>query len=156
MSFTAAATDELSAPQSLMKYPPLAYLVNALLGCLNFLRECPLLTVSGGWGSVSRNQKTIFRFFLRMQVRDDVLQILGSFVGEICAFLCDQKLTIRNLGKKYFGDGYMRENLGQKPSKGLFLLFRHPHFQLKWIRLFCAQVQNRSRRRSWIIITRSP
>ena len=56
----------------------------------------------------------------RVQVRDDILQILGTFVGEICTFLCEQKLTIRNLGKKYFGDGYMRENLGQKTIKGEF------------------------------------
>lgn len=132
---TAAAADELSAPQSLMKYPPLAYLLNALLGCLNFLRECPLLTVRSYCLPAHRRYtatEIVTLLPYHVQVRDDILQILGTFVGEICSFLCEQKLTIRNLGKKYFGDGYMRENLSQKTIKGGWVLCTVNYRILTW------------------------
>jgi len=38
-------SDEVKAPLSLMAYPPLAYLLNAILSSLNYLRECPLAVV---------------------------------------------------------------------------------------------------------------
>jgi hypothetical protein len=39
------ASEELPAPTELPRYPPLAFLANALLAQLNFLRECPLQNV---------------------------------------------------------------------------------------------------------------
>ena len=39
----AGTASDVVAPSTLMQYPPLAYLVNALLRPLNFARDCPLL-----------------------------------------------------------------------------------------------------------------
>jgi len=82
------STDEFSAPQLLMKYPPLAYLLNCLLHCLNYLRECPLVTT-----------------------KEDLLLLLCRFVESVSAFVVEKAADIRRLGEKYFGDGYMRENV---------------------------------------------
>ena len=75
----------------LLRYPPLAFLLNAVLGCLNFLRDCPILTA-----------------------RDDVLAVLAAFLGDVAAFVAQQRTAIRSAGKKYFGDGFMRDFAAQR------------------------------------------
>ena len=41
---TKRASDDVPAPTAIMTYPPIAYLMNALLCGLNFLRECPIVS----------------------------------------------------------------------------------------------------------------
>lgn len=38
--------DEIAAPNILLEFPPLAFVLNSILSGLNFLRECPLLTIN--------------------------------------------------------------------------------------------------------------
>ena len=65
-------TDEAGPPANLMAYPPLAYLANALLCVLNFLRECPLTVV-----------------------RDDVLSELKWLFDHVCVYLVERAQDIR-------------------------------------------------------------
>jgi hypothetical protein len=88
-------TDELAAPLVLMRYPPLAYLLNCLLSSLNYIRECPLVTV-----------------------KEEVGAALQAAFEELSAYLVDRSTDVRELGSKYFGDGYMRQTLNLFGAKG--------------------------------------
>lgn len=76
-----SSDNELEIPPSLMKFPPLAYLLNCILTCLNFIRECPLLTV-----------------------RAPVLQALEQLFGDLSHYLVDKAVDVRTLGAKYQND----------------------------------------------------
>lgn len=87
--------DELAAPLALMRYPPLAYLMNCLLSSLNYIRECPLVTVKSAVG-----------------------EALQTVFEELSTYLVERSTDVRELGSKYFGDGYMRQTLNLFGSKG--------------------------------------
>ncbi len=89
-----SADNELLLPQSLMRFPPLAYLANSATTSLNFLRECPLLSAKA-----------------------EVLQCLLVFVGDISEFVGSKAKEVRSSGAKYFGDGHLRD-LGSRASRG--------------------------------------
>jgi hypothetical protein len=69
---------ELVAPELLMRFPPLAYLLNGLLTQMNYLRECPLVTTE-------------------QRAMECVLQLFR----DICAHLVDKAAEVRKLGEKY-------------------------------------------------------
>eukprot|EP01038_Epipyxis_sp_PR26KG_P004225 gene4225-6001_t len=87
------SNDELGAPSSVLKYPPVAYLLNCLLVNLNYLRECPLVTT-----------------------KEAVLNCLISYFQSIAKHLVDNASSIRQLGTKYYGDGYMRDFNNNNPN----------------------------------------
>jgi hypothetical protein len=66
-------------PQELIAFPPLAYLLNTILIGLNHLKDCPLLSLQAP---------------LAIQLRD--------LFSDLCGFLCDHSLDIKEKGKKYF------------------------------------------------------
>lgn len=65
----------------LMAYPPLAYLMNALLTGLNFLRDCPLLVL-----------------------KDSTLSLLRTICHELCNFIVLHSDHIREKGKRFVLD----------------------------------------------------
>ncbi len=79
---------EIPYPQYILKFPPLAYLLNSILTLFNFLRECPLITI-----------------------RESCLKMLFKFFSEMRDFIIENFSDIRHRGSKYFGDGFMT-NLG--------------------------------------------
>ena len=76
------APDEVVPPSLLMTYPPLAYMLNALLTGLNFLREVPLVTA-----------------------REAVLLELSRALVEMCSFVVGMSREIRAKGLKYISGG---------------------------------------------------
>eukprot|EP01041_Mallomonas_annulata_P000330 gene330-591_t len=70
--------EEVHAPSALLAYPPLAFLLNAFLIGLNFVRDCP----------ISRSRVAIFN------------SMEGCLV-DICHFLVATSKDIRKLGNKY-------------------------------------------------------
>lgn len=90
-STTEHGENEIEIPQNLMKFPPLAYLLNCVLTCLNFVRECPLLTV-----------------------KQPVLQAVDQLFHEVCQYLVDKAVDIRNVGSKYSGDILNNAKKGNK------------------------------------------
>lgn len=48
-------SDDVPAPLSIMTFPPLAYLLNAVLGGMNFLRECPMISAKDDLASELRS-----------------------------------------------------------------------------------------------------
>lgn len=87
--------NELEIPPTLMKFPPLAYLLNCILSCLNFVRECPLLTV-----------------------RTPVLQALEGLFGDLAAYLVEKAVDVRTLGSKYVNDVLSSVKKGTKSRLG--------------------------------------
>ena len=74
--------DDVAAPPSALTYPPLAYLLNALLAGLNFLRECPLLAA-----------------------KDALHTELAAAARDCCAFLVSIAGDLRARGAKYLPAG---------------------------------------------------
>ena len=72
------ANDDVVAPAAAMTYPPLAYLLNALLTGLNFLRECPLLSA-----------------------KEALHGELASVMRDCCSFLVGIAGDLRMRGSKY-------------------------------------------------------
>ena len=70
--------DDVVAPAAAMTYPPLAYLLNALLTGLNFLRECPLLSA-----------------------KEALHSELASVMRDCCSFLVGIAGDLRMRGNKY-------------------------------------------------------
>lgn len=70
--------DEVSSPTELMSYPPLAYLLNSVLGVFNFLRECPLTTA-----------------------REALLGELSVVLQDCCKFLLSAATEVKARGVKY-------------------------------------------------------
>lgn len=68
----------MEVPSSLMRFPPLAYLLNCLSSTFNFLRECPMAAA-----------------------REDVRAALFSLCGDLSAFLETGAAGIRTAGAKY-------------------------------------------------------
>jgi len=83
-------TVELAAPVLLLRFPPLAFLLNSFLSQINYLRECPIVTLE--------------------QPTADLLFAVFADVG---AFIVDKKEDIRRLGAKYFTGGGVLKDLPQ-------------------------------------------
>jgi hypothetical protein len=75
--------DEIAAPLEVMKFPPLAYLLNCVLIQLNFLRECPLLTA-----------------------KEFILRLFANFFIDICDFVMENTNEIKKKSDKYLYDLY--------------------------------------------------
>eukprot|EP01034_Spumella_vulgaris_P021669 gene21669-27710_t len=75
------ADNELSTPDSLMRFPPLAYLANSVVTTLNFLRECPLVTV-----------------------KSCVLQEILNLSNELSVFIASKSTEICKAGTKYLSE----------------------------------------------------
>jgi len=73
-----AGQEDVPSPSGLLAFPPLAYLLNALLSGFNIIRECPLT-----------------------RVREDVLKKLAIVLEESCKFLADISDDVRSRGAKY-------------------------------------------------------
>ena len=82
--------DDVKAPIALMAFPPLAYLLNALLSSLNYLRECPLAIV-----------------------KDVIFAELSNILIESCEYFLSLSSEIKTKGSKYLSGNI------QKIDKGL-------------------------------------
>lgn len=82
--------EDTGAPVALMSYPPLAYLCNALLCTLNFLRECPLTVL-----------------------REDVIAQLKWLFCNVCDYLLQSALDIRTRSFRFLDEnkGKLRRHL---------------------------------------------
>jgi hypothetical protein len=90
-------SDEVAAPSALMTFPPLAYLLNAILSSLNFLRECPMSVAEGA-----------------------VLAELSSVLEDVCTYIHSIGADLQRRGRKYFGasaDGG-KKNGGESSAEG--------------------------------------
>lgn len=79
-SGSASAQGELAAPHLLMRFPPIAYLLNSLLTNLNYIRECPLVTTEL-----------------------PALAAVFAVFQNICAYLVQKSSEVRHAGEKYLG-----------------------------------------------------
>lgn len=92
---------EIPYPQILLKFPPLSFLLNAIISLLNFLRECPLCSL-----------------------HESSLDMLFSVFMTVGRHIVDNFADIRMRGSKYFGDGFMT-NLGVRIESKLYGLGSH-------------------------------
>eukprot|EP00600_Ochromonadales_sp_CCMP1393_P012291 CAMPEP_0175009724 /NCGR_PEP_ID=MMETSP0005-20121125/7710_1 /TAXON_ID=420556 /ORGANISM="Ochromonas sp., Strain CCMP1393" /LENGTH=916 /DNA_ID=CAMNT_0016265477 /DNA_START=11 /DNA_END=2761 /DNA_ORIENTATION=- len=81
-----AAPLDIPSPQLLLRFPPLAYVLNSLLTAMNYLRECPLITTE-----------------------QPAMKILFDHFHEIAVYLVEKAEDLRKIGKKYFSEGFLRE-----------------------------------------------
>jgi hypothetical protein len=102
-----------SSPSSgLMSYPPLAYLLNSFLIGVNFLRECPLLSL-----------------------RDKLLSLLGKVFRDLCNFLVLSSDDIKLKGKKYIIDSSNdKTNGGDKTSS------QHTLYEANMDRVYASKI----------------
>ena len=75
---------DVPPPPSLMKFPPLAFLLNNSLATLSFFREFPLTTLFPA-----------------------VSQLLLGYLDQAVAYLVEHSAALRERGAKFFGDGFM-------------------------------------------------
>jgi len=95
------SSDDVKAPITLMAYPPLAYLLNALLSSLNYLRECPLAIV-----------------------KDIIFTELSNILVESCEYFLSLSSEIKIKGAKYLsGNIQKKERGGNSEGKGLDTLY---------------------------------
>jgi UMP-CMP kinase len=90
------SADDVQAPSAVMTYPPLAYLLNAILTGLNYLRECPLLTARGA-----------------------LLAELVTVLRDSCAFFVGLASDVRVRGARYISpiDGVkQKDKMVKKPA----------------------------------------
>jgi hypothetical protein len=80
-TLTASSTHPSPSSSGLMSYPPLAYLLNSFLIGVNFLRECPLLSL-----------------------RDQLLALFEQVFRDLCNFLVLSGDDIKMKGKKFILD----------------------------------------------------
>jgi hypothetical protein len=88
---TTSVVGELPAPQLLMRFPPLAYLLNCFLTHMNYLRECPLVST----------QRPAY-------------EVLVSVFRDLSVYLVQKAPEVRSVGEKYFGEGFLRDLGGYK------------------------------------------
>ena len=88
-----SGSGELAAPQALMRFPPIAYLLNCLLTHMNYIRECPLVTTE-----------------------QPALQLLVAMFQNISAFLVQKANEVRTLGEKYLDGGRGGKKTSAKSS----------------------------------------
>ena len=79
-------SDDVKAPLSLMAYPPLAYLLNAILSSLNYLRECPLAIV-----------------------KSYVFAELSNILLESCNYFLSLSSEIKSKGTKYLSGSIQKD-----------------------------------------------
>ena len=72
--------DEVAPPMVLLAYPPIAFLLNAVLAIFNFIREVPINIL-----------------------QDSVLSHLDDFFMEMGEFIIENKLLLKNKSIKYLG-----------------------------------------------------
>lgn len=100
----AAQSGELAAPELLMHFPPLAYLLNSLLTHMNYLRECPLVTTE-----------------------QPALAAVLQLFQDICAHLVEKRVEVRKLGEKYLSNplqaGKAKRETGGGDSVGMDRLY---------------------------------
>lgn len=82
-----SSVTELAIPKNLLRFPPLAYLANAFITSLIFLKECPLLTV------YNSSLLTLFTWL------EGILEEILSYASEI-----------KQKGKKYLGEISSKKN----------------------------------------------
>jgi hypothetical protein len=87
-SSSAVNVEDVPPPKLLLKYPPLAYILNTYLHLFNFLKDFPLTTTY-----------------------DSIQKALQQHFHSLVKYLIDHSSAIRDRGAKYFGEGYM-SNLG--------------------------------------------
>lgn len=75
-----AAQGELAAPHLLMRFPPIAYLLNSLLTQLNYIRECPLVTTE-----------------------QPALAAVFAVFQNVSAYLVQKSTEVRQSGERYLG-----------------------------------------------------
>jgi hypothetical protein len=75
---SSATSSQTSLSSALMSYPPLAYLMNSFLTGMNFLRDCPLLSL-----------------------RDALLTLIEDIFRDLCHFLVMSSDGIRRKGHKF-------------------------------------------------------
>ena len=73
-----AGQEDVPAPSDLLAFPPLAYLLNALLSGFNMIRECPIL-----------------------RIRESILHSLVTVLEDSCKYLAKLSDEIRSKGAKY-------------------------------------------------------
>ena len=86
-------TDDVKAPLSLMAYPPIAYLLNALLSSFNYLRECPLAIA-----------------------RDVIFSELSNILIESCDYFLSLSSEIRTKGSKYLSGNSHKDKVKVESS----------------------------------------
>ena len=79
-----------------MAYPPIAYLLNALLSSFNYLRECPLAIA-----------------------KDVIFSELSDILIESCDYFISLSSEIRTKGSKYLSGSIHKEKVKAESSSGL-------------------------------------
>lgn len=97
------ASDDVPAPAAVMTYPPVAYLMNAILCGLNFLRECPIASA-----------------------KEEVLGELGGLLMGLMSFFVSQAAEVRSKGTKYLSKVAAEDSLDKQYTRALLRDFL-PH-----------------------------
>jgi len=77
---------ELRAPALLLRFPPLAFLLNSFLSQINYLRECPIVTIE-----------------------QPAIDLLFTVFADVCSYIVEKKADIQRLGAKYFTEGVLKD-----------------------------------------------
>jgi len=88
--------DDIKAPLSLMAYPPIAYLLNAILSSFNYLRECPLAIA-----------------------KDVIFNELTNILVESCDYFISLSSEIRTKGSKYLSGNIYKDKVKAESSSGV-------------------------------------
>lgn len=96
----AKPSDELASPRNLLMYPPLAYLLNSFMSCLNYVRDCPLAAL-----------------------KQVVLECIDTHCSDLAKFLVDVSPDMRLRGSKYLeklssGSGKLSKTAGGTAGSG--------------------------------------
>lgn len=83
----------LEIPIYLLRYPPIAYLLNSHLSILNYVKDCPLKSI-----------------------QNKVLLTIESFLNSTCRLILEKAPEIRAKGDKYLGDAYQKKGEKAKTS----------------------------------------